>query len=39
MTGGQEIDESTGTRGIAQTPGGNVLEDVDETGKVDQQEN
>ena len=37
MVSGQEIDESTGTHGIAQTPGSNVLEGVDETGMVDQQ--
>ena len=37
MASGQEIDESTGTHGIAQTPGSNVLEGVDETGEVDQQ--
>jgi hypothetical protein len=34
---GQEIDESTGTHGIAQMPGGNILEDVDESDKIDQQ--
>ena len=32
MASGQEIDESVGTHGIAQTPGGNVMEGVDETG-------
>ena len=37
MVSGQEIDESVGTHGIAQTPGGNVLEGVDETGEVAQQ--
>ena len=31
MASGQEIDESIGTHGIAQTPGGKVLEGVDET--------
>ena len=37
MTSGQEIDESTGTHGTAQTSGGNILEHVDETDKIDQQ--
>lgn len=37
IASGQEIDESTDIHGSAQTPGGNVLEDAEKTGKVDQQ--
>jgi len=36
MVSGQQIDESISTHGTAQTPGGNILEDVDETGTIDQ---
>ena len=37
MVSDQEIDESTGTHGTAQTPGSNILEGVDETDMIDQQ--